>query len=193
MQSHLRALESSDEVAELSRIHLRLEKLRRLELSYAEQRAEGILSKSAQQELTVRLNDERKELLLEQAKLADKLKAIEEVRQQIDSANHLIASLPDVLPELSRQEQEQLIIALISEIEVDGANNVSITLRLDPDALPRLGLPTRLSASSRPPESERSSDFPSVESGNSTSEAPVQTRHLMNAAHYTHNMGYMLR
>jgi hypothetical protein len=71
----------------------------------------------------------------------------------LDTAHLLIEALPEVLGELSRQEQEQLEMALISRIDVDRDNQVSITLCLDADAI--RALPNLRSDSSRPPESPR--------------------------------------
>ncbi len=110
-------------------------------------------------------------MTLEQARLSDKVRAIEEARIQANTAQMLIASLPTILLDLSRQEQEKLIIALISRIDVDRNNAVSITLRLDPSVIHSLGLPNPPQASSPQPESEPSGDSLSAESGSSTSAA----------------------
>ena len=51
-----------------------------------------------------------------------------------------------ILGEVLRQEQEQLIMILIDRIDVDGNNQVSINLRLDPEAV--RALPNLQSAAS---------------------------------------------
>ncbi len=191
MESRLHALEESDEVAELSRIQQRLDKLHTTELSYAEQRAEDILSKGVHQELVMRLAEEQRELLLQQAKLASKSEVVDEARQQLEVAHALIKSLPKVLEVVSRQEQEGLVIALISRIDVNRNNEVEITLRLDPDVIHRLELPNLQSVSSHQPGLEPSDDSLSVELDNSTEQAHDQYRQKVTAARYTHNTGCM--
>ncbi len=193
MESRLKALESADEIVELKRIERRLAKIRDLELSYAQQRAESVIDKSLQQELVMRLNDERKELIQVQTQLADKVKMIAEAQKQVSAAHTLIAALPEVLSNVSRQDQERLIMALITRIDVDHNNEVAITLRLDPDVIQALVQPNRLSASSRQPGSEPSSDSPSAELDNSTSEVPDQQRQQVTAVRCTRSMDYRRR
>jgi len=156
LESQLHALEKSDELEELERLEQRLEQLHQRELSYAEQRADNSINKSVHQELMLRLNDERKEALQAQAQLRQKAKRIEEARQQVDTAHTLVDTLPEALPDLSREEQERLVMALISRVDVDGDNQVTITLRLDPDVIPTLLQPMDHAASSRQLESEPS-------------------------------------
>jgi hypothetical protein len=59
--------------------------------------------------------------------------------------------------EVSHQEQEQIIMALINRIDVDGKNQVAITLRLDPETI--RGLPTPQEAASPQQESPRQPIF----------------------------------
>jgi hypothetical protein len=193
MESRLHALENAEEVEELRHINQRLDKVRSLELSYARQRAEGVIDRSLQQELMLRLNDERKELLQAQVQLLEKVKLIEEARKQLDTVHALIAALPEVLPDFSREEQERLIIGLIARIDVDADNQVAITLRLDPDVIHALAQTSLLLASSRQPGSEPLADSPSAGSGNSTPEAHDQQRQQETAARCTRSRDYKLR
>jgi hypothetical protein len=50
-----------------------------------------------------RLNDERKELLQAQLQLLEKVKLIEEARKQLDTVHALIAALPEVLADFSKE------------------------------------------------------------------------------------------
>jgi hypothetical protein len=58
-------------------------------------------------------------------------------------------------------------MALISRIEVNKANEVEITLRLDPDVIHRLELPNPQLVSFHQPGLQQSGDFLWVGSGNS--------------------------
>ena len=64
-----------------------------------------------------------------------KAKLIERARQQMDSARILVEAIPEMLPELSKIEQEHLVMALIPRIDIRGNNQVKITLRLAPDVV----------------------------------------------------------
>lgn len=156
LESRISALENADELDELKRIEARLEKMHHHELSYAEQRAEGSISKAVHAELTLRLKEARQELLQEHEKLSDRARFLREAREQFDSVQTLVSVLPEILTEVTREEQEQLIMALIDRIEVSGDNQVAITIRLDPQVLQ--SLPTDLSASSPLPESPQKAD-----------------------------------
>lgn len=65
------------------------------------------------------------------------------------------------------QKQEQLVLALISRIDVDKNNQVRITLRLDTEAIRGPHQPNPPSASSRRHGSEKLVDSPSEGSDNS--------------------------
>ena len=104
----------------------------------------------------MRLREERRELEQEHDRLSNKVVLIQEARQQLDAAHILIQALPQVLGDVSRQEQEQLVMALIDRIDVDGINQVSINLRLDPDVI--RALPSLQQAVSRPLVSPPSDD-----------------------------------
>src|SRR5690606_486273 len=165
MESRLAALESADEVEELRHVDLRVNKLHQRELSYAEQRAEGTLTKDVHAELVLRLREERKELQREHEKLSNKVVLIQEARQQLDAAHILIQALPQVLSDVFSREQEQLVMALIDRIDVDGNNQVSINLRLDPDII--RALPSLQQAASHPRESPPSAGSQEALSGSS--------------------------
>ncbi len=102
----------------------------------------------------MRLSQERKELLQAESRLSRKAERIEQARQQRDLASRLVQELPEVLPSLTREEKERLIMALICRIDVDRKSKVSITIRLDEKGL--RDLPTPLSESSHPPGSRSS-------------------------------------
>ena len=125
--------------------------LHQRELSYAEQRAEGTITKDVHAELMLRLREERKELQQEHEKLSNKVALIREARQQLDAAHILVQALPQVLGDASRQEQEQLVMALIDRIDVDGNNQVATNLRLDPNII--RALPSLQQVTSHLPES----------------------------------------
>lgn len=150
MESRLAALETADEVEDLKRIETRLEKSTQREISYAEQRAEGTISKDVHAELMMRLREKRRELEQEHEKLSNKVGVIREAREQLDAAHLLVQALPQVLGEVSRQEKEQLIMALIHRIDVSKSNQVSISLRLDPELI--CSLPSLQQGSSPLPE-----------------------------------------
>ena len=59
LETQLRALDDSEELEELQRIERQLDKLHDRKLSYADQRADGSISKSVHIELTMRLKDSR--------------------------------------------------------------------------------------------------------------------------------------
>lgn len=188
LQSRLIALESANEVDELKRIETRLNKVYQRELSYAEQRAEGTINKDVHAELMLRLREERKELSDERETLSMRVQIINEARKQLDTAQLLIDALPHILDEVSRQEQEQLIMALIERIELDKDNQVTITLRLDAAAIREI--PNHPSATSPQPELPPATDFPLVLSDNSTQPSRVQQQPQVTAARHRRSMGY---
>jgi site-specific DNA recombinase len=180
MKSRLAALENADEVEDLKRIEARLQKTTQYEMSYAEQRAEGIISKEVHAELMMRLREEQRELEQEYDKLLNKVGVIREAREQLDAAHLLVQALPQILGEVSRQEQEQLIMALIDRIEVNGSNQVSINLRLDPAII--RSLPSLRPGSSPLPESPHSNDSQRELSGSSIESGGVLIGHKVTAA-----------
>jgi hypothetical protein len=102
MESRLAALENADEAHALKRIRSRLEKATQREISYAEQRAEGVISKDVHAELMLRLREERAELEREHEKQSDRVSVIREAREQLDAAHLLVQALPQILGEVSR-------------------------------------------------------------------------------------------
>jgi hypothetical protein len=56
-------------------------------------------------------------------------------KEQPDIAHILVQALSQILGEVGREEQEQLIMALIDRIDADKDNQVSINLRLDRDTI----------------------------------------------------------
>src|SRR5258708_24185811 len=147
------------------------------------------MNKSLEQELLLRLDDERKELVHAQAQLLSKVKTIEEARQQLDTGHALIAALPQVLPDLSREEQEKLIMALISRIDVAGNNEVAITLRLDPMVIRSLSQTSLPVASSHQHEFQPG-DGSQKEPMDKTSGEGVNIRQEVNVDRCKHRMGY---
>lgn len=80
----------------------------------------------------------------------ERVALVRETREQLDAAHLLVQALPQILGEVSRQEQEQLIMALIDRIDVDGNGQASIHLRLDVDVI--RALPNLQPAASHPHE-----------------------------------------
>jgi len=80
-----------------------------------------------------------------------KAKLIEKARQQRDSARILVEAFPEMLPGLSKVEQEHLVMALIARVDIRADNQVKITLRLAPDVVHNL--PILHSGVSPPPGS----------------------------------------
>lgn len=187
MESRLKFLENVDELDELSRIEGRLEKLQQREFSYAEQRADGLISKDTHAELMLRLKDEQCELLQVHAQLLDKVKMLEEARHQLDAAHVLVEALPQVLETVERNAQEQLVLALIERIDVGGNNQVAITLRLDPDVIEALS--NRLEEASRPHELPSATDSHGELLDNSSEQIHVPHEQKVNAARYKRKMG----
>jgi len=188
MESRLTALEMADEVEDLKRIETRLEKSTQREISYAEQRAEGTISKDVHAELMMRLREERRELEQEHEKLSNKVDVIREAREQLDAAHLLVQALPQVLGEVSRQEQEQLIMALIRRIDVSKSNQVSISLRLDPETI--RSLPNLQQGSSPLHESQQSDGSLPELSDNSTESADALNGQKVTAARCKRMSGY---
>ena len=189
LDSQLQALEKNDDVEELKHVDRQLEKLRERELSYAEQQAEGIITAVVHKELTLRLQEAKRELVQTKYKLTQMAKLVEQARLQRDQAKELIKKLPEVISNTSRQEQEELVRALIVRVDVSSDNQVAITLRLAPEVI--RDLPNRLQDSSLLPESELSSDSQMELMGNSKSSAASRHGQLMTAARYRRSMGCM--
>jgi DNA invertase Pin-like site-specific DNA recombinase len=188
LESQLQALESSDEIEELHNIEKRLDVLHDRELSYSEQRADGLINKTIHHELLMRLREQKRELLQTREVLSQQVKLIEEARQQRETAHSLLAVLPEILIDLSKQDQEQLVMALIARVDVSGENEVSITLRLSPDAI--RDLPILHEEASHQPESEQLSDSQPVVSDNSKSQVLVRHGQQMNVARCKRNKDY---
>lgn len=125
----------------------------------------------------------------ELAKLTNKMTLIQEARQELDAAHLLVKALPQILGEVSRSEQEQLIMALIDRIEVTAANEVSINLRLDAAVIH--ALPSLQSAASLQPESQPSADSPAALSDSSTELDHAPQPQQAKAVRQMHSMGYM--
>ena len=87
---------------------------------------------------------------------------------------------PETLPILSREEQESLIMALISRVVVSSINQVSITLRLHPDVI--RDLPNLHAESSLQLESALLDGSQRELSGSSKPSALVQHGRQVNAA-----------
>jgi DNA invertase Pin-like site-specific DNA recombinase len=184
LETQLKALAEASELSELKHIEGRLTRLHQRELSYAEQRADGSIDKAVHQELTMRIEEDRKELVQAHAQLIERAKLIEQARDQLSTAQSLILALPEALPDLPKEEQEQLVMSLITRIDVDKDNQVKIHLVLDPRRSNDPHQPKGRSVSSRQPESEQTDDSPSVGSDNSK---VVSARHREkeNAERYT--------
>jgi hypothetical protein len=86
-------------------------------------------------------------------------------KEQPDMAHILVQALSQILGEVGREEQEQLVMALIDRVDVDKDNQVSINLRLDPEAI--RARPNLQQASSHPPESQPSNGSQQELSGSS--------------------------
>ena len=98
-------------------------------------KADSSINKTIHNELLIRLREQKKELLQTRAVLSQYAKLIEEARQQRETANTLVAASPEILIDLPKEDQEQLIMTLIARVGVSGENEVSIALRLTPDAI----------------------------------------------------------
>jgi len=125
--------------------------MHRYELSYAEQRAEASISKAVHAELTLRLKEARQEILQKHEKLSERARFLQEARHLFGSVQALVSVLPKILTDVTREEQEQRIMALIDRIDVAGDHQVAITIRQVPE-LTQFP-PTRPAATSPPPES----------------------------------------
>ncbi len=124
-------MENTDERDEFRCIEAHLAKMHQHELSYAEQRAEGSISKAVHAELTLRLKEARQELLQEHEKLSGRARFLREAREQFDSVQRLVSVLPEILTEVTREEQEQLIMALVARVDVSGDQANCYFLRLN--------------------------------------------------------------
>ncbi len=107
LDAQLRELEKSDEIEELKRIGRRLDQLTQHELSYAQQRADGSITELVQ-----------RELMHAESQLTLQAERIEQARQQRGLASSPIRELPEVLPNLTREEKERVIMALICRAAV---------------------------------------------------------------------------
>ena len=133
----------------------------------------------------LRLREERKELDQEHQKLSEKVGLLRDAREQLDTAHILVQALPQILGDVAREEQEQLIMALIDRIDVDKDNQVSINLRLDPDVI--RALPNLQQGSSHPPESQPSNGSQQELQGNSTDKAHAPLQPQVTGARHKRN------
>ena len=73
--------------------------------------------------------------------MSDRARFLREAREQFDSVQTLVSVLPEILTEVTREEQELLIMALIERIDVSGDNQVAMTIRLDSHVIQSLPTP----------------------------------------------------
>lgn len=123
-------LEHSDEQADLKTIDQRLAKLERKLLSYAEQRAEKLITQEQQQELSARLKDEKQTLLEEKAKLASKAQKLKEAREMLAYVEPVAKKMAERMKDLNEEEKAIFIRAACGRIWLDGQNEIEIELSL---------------------------------------------------------------
>jgi site-specific DNA recombinase len=126
----LEQLEHSDEQADLATIEKRLAKIEQKMLSYADQRAEGIITPEQQRELTTRLQDEKDALLAEKAKLTSKTERMKEALQMLAYVEPVAKKMAGKMKDLTDEEKIIFIRAACSRIWIDGNNEIEIELSL---------------------------------------------------------------
>jgi DNA invertase Pin-like site-specific DNA recombinase len=126
----LEQLEHSDEQADLATIEKRLVRIEQKMLSYADQRAEGIITPEQQRELTTRLQDEKDALLAEKAKLTSKTERIREALQMLAYVEPVAKKMASKMKDLTDEEKIIFIRAACSRIWIDANNEIEIELSL---------------------------------------------------------------
>lgn len=184
----LEQLEHSDEQADLATIEKRLARIEQKMLSYADQRAEGVITPEQQRELTTRLQDEKETLLQEKAKLTSKTERIREALQMLAYVEPVAKKMAGRMKDLTDEEKIIIIRAACGRIWIDANNEIEIEL-----SLPGLEAFARHededandphSTSSPPPQSEPSDD--SHKGAGGTTNA-AQHRDLPHKARCTHS------
>jgi hypothetical protein len=124
-------LEKSDEQADLATIEKRLAKIEQKMLSYADQRAEGVITPEQHRELAMRLQDEKEALLEEKARLTSKTERIKEVLELLLAYVEPVArKMAAKMKDLADAEKAIFIRAACSRIWIDGNNEIEIELSL---------------------------------------------------------------
>ena len=126
----LEQLENSDEQADLATIEKRLAKIEQKTLSYADQRAEGIITPEQHRELAMRLQDEKEALLAEKAKLTSKTERIKEILELLAYVEPVARKMAAKMKDLTDEEKIIFIRAACSRIWIDGNNDIEIELSL---------------------------------------------------------------
>jgi DNA invertase Pin-like site-specific DNA recombinase len=126
----LEQLEHSDEQADLATIEKRLAKIEQKMLSYADQRAEGVITPEQQRELTTRLQDEKDALLAEKAKLTSKTERIREALQMLAYVEPVAKKMAGKMKDLTDEERIIFIRAACGRIWIDANNEIEIELSL---------------------------------------------------------------
>jgi DNA invertase Pin-like site-specific DNA recombinase len=161
-------LENSDEHADLKTIEQRLGKIEQKMLSYAEQRAEKIITSEQHRELTTRLQDEKATLTEEKVRLASKAQRLQEAREMLAYVEPVARKMAEKMKDLTDEEKTIVIRAACRRIWLDGQNEIEIELYLPGlEALESNGLPgaPQSNTVSPLPESEPSAGSRAGESG----------------------------
>ena len=168
IRKFIEQLENSDEQADLKTIEQRLAKIEQKMLSYAEQRAEGVISAEQHRELSTRLQDEKSSLTEEKVRLASKTQRLQEAREMLAYVEPVARKMAEKMNDLTDEEKAIVIRAACRRIWLDGQNEIEIELYLPGlEALASNGLreaPQDNTASPRP-ESEPSDDSQAALSG----------------------------
>lgn len=111
-------------------------------LSYAEHRAEGVISAQQHRELSTRLQDEKSTLTEEQLKLATKAQRLQEAREMLAYVEPVARKMAEKMKDLTDEEKAIVIRAACRRIWLDGQNEIEIELYLPGlEALASNGLP----------------------------------------------------
>ncbi len=111
-------------------------------LSYAEQRAEKIITPEQHRELTTRLQDEKATLTEEKVRLASKAQRLQEAREMLAYVEPVARKMAEKMKNLTGEEKAIVIRAACRRIWLDGQNEIEIELYLPGlEALASSGLP----------------------------------------------------
>ncbi len=157
IRKFIEKLESSDEVADLSMIDERLEKIEQKIISYSEQRAERLITPTQHRELVERLQEEKRSLEEEKAILLTKTQKINEARKLLAYVEPVAQKMAEKMGELTDEEKAIFLRAACRRIWLNRTNEVEIELSLP-------GLETFASGVQEAPQDSRVSLRPELES-----------------------------
>lgn len=123
-------LEASDELAELTLIDQRLERIDQRLISYSEQRAERLITPAQHKELVERLHEEKQALEDEKVQLLAKSQKVNEARELLAYVEPVAKKMAEKMSELTEEEKVTFLRAACRRIWLNGQNEPEIELSL---------------------------------------------------------------